>query len=119
MQESFGFAFHREMCVYYPAYLHYCVPKSACVCVLCLSVCPRCLIVGYNKAQKIQPPGVLPGCGSPHFFIKNGNPAAEAPLHHNVTELHKGKHMRPGLNLQNGPIDGSFALLYFTSLNAN
>lgn len=65
-----------------------------------LHVCPHCLIVGYNKALEIQPPGVLPGCGGPHFFIKNCNPAAEALLHHNVTELYKGKHMRPGPNLQ-------------------
>lgn len=98
------FAFHKEMhmCIIRRYCRYYCLVKSACVCV-CVPKCPHCLIVGYNKALEIQPPGVLPGCGGPHFFIKNCNPAAEAPLHHNVTELYKGKHMRPGLNLQIRP----------------
>ncbi len=89
------------MCVLSATAVGIIVWLNLCVCVcVCLSVCPHCLIIGYNKALEIQPPGVLPGCGGPHFFIKNCDPAAEAPLHHNVTELYKGKHMRPGPNLQ-------------------
>lgn len=66
-------------------------------------VCPRCPIVGHNKGLEIQAPGSYLDVEAPHIFIKNHNPAAEAPLHHNVTEPHKGKHMRPGLNLQIWP----------------
>ena len=86
------------------------VELNVCMCdCLCQSVCvysctcPHCLIVGYNNALERQPLGVLPGCGGPHFFIKNCSPAAEALLHHNVIELYKGKHMRPGANLQTCP----------------
>lgn len=66
-------------------------------------VCPCCPIVGHNKGLEIQAPGSYLDVEAPHIFIKNHNPAAEAPLHHNVTEPHKGKHMRPGPSLQIWP----------------
>lgn len=70
---------------------------------LCACTCPLSLIVACNNAPETQPPGVLPERGGPQFFIKNCYPAAEASLHHIVTERWKGKHMRPVPNLQMCP----------------
>lgn len=75
---------------------------SVCLSASCPSVCPHRLIVALNKALKNLQGSYL-RASAPHFFIKSRNGAAEAPLHHNVTKPHKGKHMRPGRNLQIWP----------------
>lgn len=68
-----------------------------CVCRVCVHAAP---LWDITKAWKYKLHGFYLDVEAPHIFIKNCNPAAEAPLHHNVTEPHKGKHMRPGLSLQ-------------------
>lgn len=74
----------------------------------CVSVCvaPKCVSTPTHCGTQ-QSPENLQGsylhAAAPHFFIKSRDGAAEAPLHHNVTKPHKGKHMRPGRNLQIWP----------------
>lgn len=63
-------------------------------------VCGRAaLLWDITKAWKYKLQGSYLAVEAPCIFIKNSHAAAEAPLHHNVKEPHKGKHMRPGLSL--------------------
>lgn len=91
-----------------------------CECVLRLSVCPHWLIVRHNKALEIQPPGGLTWMRRPPTFSLK---TATVQLRLRYTTMWQS-HTRANIcdldaTFKYGPIDGSFALLYFTSLNAN
>lgn len=93
---------------------------NQCVCVLYLSVCPHWLIVRHNKALEIQPPGGLTWMRRPPTFSLK---TAMVQLRLRYTTMWQS-HTRANIcdldaTFKYGPIDGSFALLYFTSLNAN
>lgn len=110
----------RQMYLQAPLLVLLSAKTSVCLSVCCAQVCVHTDSLWFlNKALKNLQGSYL-HAAAPHFFIKSCGGAAEAPLHHNVTKPHKGKHMRPGRNLQIWPERWIFfARLYFTSLNAN
>lgn len=115
------FAFHKEMhmCIIRRYCRYYCLVKSACVCVcVCLSVHTASLW-DITKPWKYNLQGSYLDVAAPTFSLKT----AILQLRLRYTTMWQSYTRANICDLDStfkyGPIDRSFALLYFTSLNAN